>query len=160
MFGLQGGLTFGCILGFMSGLISGLQVDFKIREKPNQGTFASIKNIPAVTLVTYPFGILVSNLLALAGGGSVTLRTGLVEGLSYALVLAFLAGGGLLVVRHGVLRVLLLSQGHIPHNYAQFLKYTTERRLTQQIGGRFRFIHRELLDHFAAMEQPIRSKAK
>ena len=27
----------------------------------------------------------------------------------------------------------------------------TERRLTQQVGGSFRFIHRELLDHFAAM---------
>jgi hypothetical protein len=32
------------------------------------------------------------------------------------------------------------------------LELLTERRLTQQIGGRFRFIHRELLDHFAAME--------
>jgi NACHT domain len=39
----------------------------------------------------------------------------------------------------------------IPWNIARFLDYCTERRLLQRIGGRYRFIHRELLDHFAAM---------
>jgi hypothetical protein len=39
----------------------------------------------------------------------------------------------------------------IPWNYAQFLNYCTERRLLQRIGGRYRFIHRELLDHFARL---------
>jgi hypothetical protein len=37
----------------------------------------------------------------------------------------------------------------LPRNLAQFLTYCHERRLLQQIGGRYRFIHRELLDHFA-----------
>jgi len=37
----------------------------------------------------------------------------------------------------------------IPWNYAQFLNYCVERRLLQRIGDRYRFIHRELLDHFA-----------
>jgi membrane protein CcdC involved in cytochrome C biogenesis len=41
----------------------------------------------------------------------------------------------------------------IPWNLARFLTYCHERRLLQQIGGRYRFIHRELLDHFAAMEE-------
>jgi hypothetical protein len=36
--------------------------------------------------------------------------------------------------------------------YVRFLIYCHDRRLLQQIGGRDRFIHRELLDHFAGME--------
>lgn len=53
-------------------------------------------------------------------------------------------------MKHALLRYLLYRQGHIPYDYARFLRYTTERRLTQQVGGSFRFIYRELLDHFAA----------
>ena len=36
----------------------------------------------------------------------------------------------------------------IPWNYAQFLDYCVERRLVQRVGGRYRFLHRELLEHF------------
>ena len=46
------------------------------------------------------------------------------------------------------IRLLLCWQGKIPWNYTRFLNYCAERRLLQRIGGRYRFIHRELLDHF------------
>ena len=36
----------------------------------------------------------------------------------------------------------------IPWNYAQFLDYCVERRLVQRVGGRYRFLHRELLEYF------------
>jgi hypothetical protein len=49
--------------------------------------------------------------------------------------------------------VLTFSERVIPWDLARFLTYCHERRLLQQIGGRYRFIHRELLDHFAAMEE-------
>ncbi|MEO0888494.1 MAG: hypothetical protein AAFY54_21585, partial [Cyanobacteria bacterium J06648_10] len=52
------------------------------------------------------------------------------------------------VLKHYLLRIFLYRGGHIPFDYVRFLRYTTERRLTQQVGGSFRFIHRELLDHF------------
>jgi hypothetical protein len=40
----------------------------------------------------------------------------------------------------------------MPWRYDRFLNYCYERRLLQKIGGRYRFIHRELLEHFAGME--------
>ena len=88
-------------------------------------------------------------LTAVAGSGR-SLSQSLVEGISYALCFSLLPGQA--VIQHFTLRFVLSNrQGKAPHNYAKFLKYTTERRLTQQVGGSFRFIHRELLDHFAAM---------
>ncbi len=40
----------------------------------------------------------------------------------------------------------------MPWRYDRFLDYCHERRLLQKIGGRYRFIHRELLEHFARIE--------
>ena len=124
------------------------------RTSLNQGIFASAKNSLLTTLASYAAFTLSYWLFSLS--------TQVLEGEGYSLkgilsgsfLLALLMGlyfGGFAVIQHLVLRFLLHRQGRIPHNYAKFLKYTTERRLTQQIGGSFRFIHRELLDHFAAM---------
>ena len=40
----------------------------------------------------------------------------------------------------------------IPWNYERFLSYAADRKLLQQTGGTYRFIHRSLLEHFAGME--------
>ncbi|MCY7272686.1 MAG: hypothetical protein LH702_02795 [Phormidesmis sp. CAN_BIN44] len=40
----------------------------------------------------------------------------------------------------------------IPWNYARFLNYATDRMFLQRVGGRYRFIHKLLQDHFAKME--------
>jgi hypothetical protein len=40
----------------------------------------------------------------------------------------------------------------MPAHPARCLTYCHDRRLRPHIGGRYRFIHRELLDHFAEME--------
>ncbi len=40
----------------------------------------------------------------------------------------------------------------IPWNYDRFLSYAADRKLLQQTGGAYRFIHRSLLEHFAGME--------
>ena len=53
--------------------------------------------------------------------------------------------------RHFILRCLLYRNGSIPWNYARFLNYSTERMLLQRVGGRYRFIHRLLQEHFAAL---------
>ena len=66
--------------------------------------------------------------------------------------MGFYIGGGLAVVQHICLRIILTRHYPVPWNLARFLTYGHERRLLQQIGGRYRFIHRELLEHFAGME--------
>ncbi|HEY9853433.1 MAG TPA: hypothetical protein V6D28_28440 [Leptolyngbyaceae cyanobacterium] len=54
-------------------------------------------------------------------------------------------------IQHFVLRFILWSNGHTPWNYARFLNYATERMILQRVGGRYRFIHRLLQEHFAQM---------
>ena len=42
------------------------------------------------------------------------------------------------------------SNGSIPGNYVRFLDYAAERILLRKVGGGYTFIHRMLLDYFAA----------
>ncbi len=58
---------------------------------------------------------------------------------------------GLDVIQHYTLRVILWYRGHIPLNYIGFLNYASERVFLQKVGGGYIFIHRLLLEHFAAM---------
>ncbi|MDZ8259566.1 hypothetical protein [Nostoc sp. ChiQUE01b] len=66
-------------------------------------------------------------------------------------LLTLFYGGGFACIQHVSLRLVLWCSGYIPWNYALFLNRAAQRRLIQQIGGRYRFIHRLLLDHFANM---------
>ena len=152
LFGTISGLSIGILRGFSMGFgnfIDSLKVRLETREEPNQGILTSAKNFLSTSLyflTLYAICLFVSFLTGvnLLESSKILILIGL--------YFAFYKGGGLPIVQHFVLRFLLYCQGNIPWNYAKFLEYTTERRLTQQIGGRFRFIHRELLDHFAAME--------
>jgi hypothetical protein len=73
----------------------------------------------------------------------------LLPGIFGALLFGFVVGGGLACVQHVCLRWVLWQRGIAPWNLAQFLDYCVERRLLQRVGGTYRFLHRELLDHFA-----------
>jgi hypothetical protein len=61
--------------------------------------------------------------------------------------------GGLDVIQHYTLRVILWHRGHIPLNYIGFLNYAAERVFLQKVGGGYIFIHRLLLEHFATMAE-------
>ena len=50
---------------------------------------------------------------------------------------------------------MLWCRGVIPWHYARFLDYTTERMFLQRVGGRYRFIHDLLRDHFAATRTEV-----
>jgi predicted NACHT family NTPase len=75
----------------------------------------------------------------------------LIVGLLFG-VFRWQATGGLFCIQHFSLRLVLYFNGYIPWNYARFLDYCTERMLLQRVGGRYRFIHKLLQDHFAQME--------
>lgn len=70
--------------------------------------------------------------------------------LFWALLSAIIPGAA--VIQHFTLRFILWSRGLIPWRYSRFLDYATERMFLQRIGGRYRFIHDLLRDHFAASE--------
>ncbi len=158
LFGVLGGVLYGGLLGMLSGvlfgLVAGVLVDLmhplqsKRREQPNQGIRHSAVNALRGSLL---FSMLGSLLL----GG---LASGLTSGLGRVLIggLGGLLGGGLMyggaaVIKHYSLRLLLALLGLLPLRLVPFLEAMRERILLQRAGGHYRFIHRTLQEHIAAM---------
>jgi NACHT domain len=69
----------------------------------------------------------------------------------YIIIIAFFEGG-IGFLQHIALRLVLWQNGYAPPRYDLLLNYCTERLLLQRIGGRYRFMHKLLQDHFAAMD--------
>lgn len=74
--------------------------------------------------------------------------------LSYLIYIIFFASCEVLRpwVQHYILRRVMVWNKYYVPPYDLFLDYCTERRLLQRIGGRYRFMHKLLQDHFAAMD--------
>ncbi|MGG6265846.1 NACHT domain-containing protein [Leptolyngbya sp. AN03gr2] len=132
----------------------------QLRANPNQGIWNSMTNAFWTALFMYPLTLALLYILQelirqLAESINVrelslpTLSNLLLNGLQMSLVWGLIFGGGLVCLQHICLRFILWQSGTAPWKFAQFLNYCTERRLLQRIGGRYRFLHRELLDHFA-----------
>ncbi len=113
--------------------------DMKIRDYPNQGIWWSLASF-LIIFVLITFLDLISEQI----GINMSL-------FSSTWALFFLGCGGLICVKHFSLRFVLWQSGTIPWNFARFLNYCVERRLLLRVGGRYRFLHRELLDHFAQL---------
>ncbi len=142
----------GRFFGLFLGLIGGLKQDLKVRSRPNQGVWNSLQNALWMGAVLYT-GITVLDtgiaaIMVRSFGGAIDFLSLLLPGFSGAL-LGILVGGGIACIQHLSLRFVLWQSGIAPWNLAQFLNYCTERRLLQRVGGRYRFLHRELLNHFA-----------
>ncbi|WP_338248793.1 NACHT domain-containing protein [Dictyobacter halimunensis] len=78
------------------------------------------------------------------------LHNALYIGPSCGLLVGLLIGGWA-CIQHIVLRILLWRSQAMPRNYARFLDFATERILLRKVGGGYIFVHRLLLDYFAAM---------
>jgi hypothetical protein len=139
-------LIVGLIAALVSAIFFGLRPEImETKSVPNQGIRLSIRNAVFGGLI---FGLSVwviivqipdyAQIVSLYGG-----------------LIAWLAGvlwyGGLDVIQHYTLRLILVIQGHTPANYARFLDYAVDRIFLQKVGGGYRFIHRLLLEHFAEM---------
>jgi hypothetical protein len=120
-------------------LIAELKQELKIRSSPNQGICKSFQNAIIVTIIT----ILVLKLISIPTTGEISgflINIPLITGITF--------GGGQACLQHLSLRIVLWHSG-LPWNFAHFLNYCVERRLLLRVGGSYRFLHRELLDHFA-----------
>ncbi|MFM9264956.1 NACHT domain-containing protein [Tychonema sp. BBK16] len=143
-----------------------------IRNKPNAGILSSLNNamrfaiagaiwmgLSAFIMRQKIFYFIVSLLfnqsaitssLTFSMADTVTIVfSGMLAGLFFGLTQA-----GIACIQHFTLRLILYRNGYIPWNYASFLDYCTERGLLQRVGGRYRFIHRLVQEHFEAM--PLR----
>jgi hypothetical protein len=152
--GLLVGLCYGVIsLGF--GLVGGLTFSqVEARAVPNEGIRRSARNALFVALVV---GLFVILFVGLAFGLVFGLFEGVVLATSadmfiwqFVRLIGGLRAGGVAFLKHVALRLLLVSNGSTPWNYVRFLDHATERLLLRKVGGGYAFIHRMLLDHFAA----------
>ena len=169
--GIGVGLSYWLLLGLVRG-VSSETIGDQLRMVPNQGIHYSAFNGLVFGLVSAIIVWLVARLSdGLSSGLAAGLQYGLAVGLRYGLatgVLSSLLTGlfaalftGLLIglftgwlacLRHYILRLLLWRSGYIPWSYPQFLDYAAERILLRKVGGGYIFIHRLLLDYFAARE--------
>ena len=121
---------FGMIGGIISGIISGII----------NGLFLGISG-----LISGVFSGVFSGLIS-------GLINGIFSGLISGLILGLITGTGTCCVIHFNKRLFMYLNSYTPWNYARFLNYCTERLFLQRVGGRYRFIHKLLQDHFAQME--------
>ncbi len=149
--GLFGEIFFGLSVGVIFGLIIGqISPEPEIKIIPNQGIWFSAVN--AVIL-----GLILGWILWMIGG--LFDRYSLVTWLYYELYYGLFGGlifGGVACIQHFTLRLILHRKGYIPWNYARFLDYCTDRLFLQRVGGRYRFIHKMLQDHFTQMELEVK----
>ncbi|NEQ16004.1 MAG: hypothetical protein F6K44_20230 [Moorea sp. SIO3E2] len=164
--GVTGGLINRIIVGLIFGLVTGLSLfltgvltygligsltpeELKTRNKPNQGIKESAKNTVILSLIIFAGTFLLSVSLNLVPAENVEPIRPLIVASGMAMFFGFLVPGKP-VIQHFVLRLILWGSGSIPWDYADFLSYATERRLIKQVGGRYRFIHDLLREHFAS----------
>lgn len=170
------GLFFSLVVGLIIALILGIHgLEIENKTIPNQGIWQSAKNtslffLPSTILIFLIQGIVINNnslneafksvsneaVKSIFNGAfkPLTLNEVLILTLISGLFLGLLMGiprSGTPVIKHFILRLLLYFNGCIPWNYARFLDYCTERLFLQRVGGRYRFIHKLLQDHFAHM---------
>ena len=66
-------------------------------------------------------------------------------------LLGSLALGGMAIIKHWMLRLILIANGYLPQHLLRFLDYCVERVFLRRVGGGYIFVHRLLMEHFAAM---------
>jgi NACHT domain len=166
-YGVPAGLVFGCTASVVNQLFAGLTLkEIEKRTVPNQGIRRSGRNGLFVAMAfVMAFGMLCALLAGVFGGISgdyfggriygighglkLGLKLGLMYGIAMAPVVALGAGGAALL-KHLILRLLLKVNNSIPWDYVRFLDYAADRILLRKVGGGYMFIHRMLLEHFAA----------
>lgn len=134
-FGIGFGVVFGLIRGWTGPGIEKIAI-------PNQGIWQSARN----SLLFASIAAVVMGLAAIAVDWN-PLFWG-----SFGVLFGLGAGGGEACIKHSILRLILYYNGNIPGNYAKFLDWATERIFLQKVGGGYIFIHRLLLEHFAAID--------
>jgi hypothetical protein len=162
--GTVGGLSGGVLGALIGGLFAGLSfTPIEQKANPNEGIRRSARNALFVGFMfglssTLFFFLLFSSFSVLDIHNSWSLLSKDLIGffmiaLCFAplvgLIGALVAGGGA-CIKHLVLRMSLIANGSIPWNYVRFLDYAADRILLRKVGGGYVFLHRMLLEWFAA----------
>lgn len=124
---------------------------------PNQGISLSLRNGVMTALVASPLiAIVFFGSITLPepwGFGATTVRAGeaAVRIALVVLICAFLWYGGLAVLRHAILRLLIRVEGK-PLDLVPFLEHARRLHFLQRAGSGYLFVHRYVMEHFAEIE--------
>lgn len=148
------GLAFSAFLGVM---IATQAQEPAIRKKPNQGIWRSLLN-------SLRLGFLAGLPTMILGGfASTVMAEGWVGGVALGYLAASivfgvgLVKGGGAFVKHFALRFLLYYGKALPFFLRPWLDYCVDHLFLRRIGGGYTFVHRMLLEHFAAKyEEPTK----
>ncbi|MGB8645113.1 MAG: NACHT domain-containing protein [Anaerolineae bacterium] len=153
------GVIVGLIAFAFRGMVRGVP---DTRAIPNQGILLSLRSAALVAFITI---LLIALQVILtfeiqrafanyeATPGYLILEA-ILGSLSLAILFSTFAAlwfGGMDVIQHYALRALLARTDHAPWNYPRFLNYAADLIFLRRVGGGYLFIHRLLLEHFAAM---------
>ncbi|NDJ53787.1 MAG: protein kinase, partial [Chloroflexi bacterium] len=119
---------------------------------PNQGIFSSIKYgllMGAATSAGYFLVVFVSQIIV--HDINRALVWGVFSVMWFFWWIAFMVGLAT-ALQHLILRWMLNRDNGIPWNYAALLDHATRLILLRRVGGSYTFIHRYLLEYFAALE--------
>ena len=119
------------------------RITYRVKETkdfPNQGINFSLKNSLTLLLVLFGLSVLILGLIGL--------RYGLFLGLFFGVTVG-LNRGGLTVIKHYALRLILWRSGYTPFKFIQFLDQCARLILLKKVGGGYIFIHRMLLEYFS-----------
>jgi len=161
----------GCVSGLITGAIFGVshrQLETQTSIKPNQGIWRSLYNgirilliVGLIVWLVYDIPFLVSYRLDIARAvpylpvnfpGNQIL-TGVLVGLFIGVIFG-LVNGGIVWIKHVLLRLFIWKARVLPWNSARFLDYAAERILLRKVGGGYIFVHRLLLEYFASLATP------
>jgi NACHT domain len=126
--------------GLIFGLLTGLFTSLRIQLHPSKSIWKSLQIWTWKITIVLIFVILVFTTFHLFEYWKL--------GLFSVFVLILLVSDSEAYLQHLSLRIVLWQSG-LPWNFTRFLNYCVERRLLMRVGGSYRFLHRELLDHFA-----------
>jgi hypothetical protein len=152
IWGIEGlilGMTDSLVWGLIEGIIWGLLVpEFSHVTVSNQEIRESAVNAGIFTVIGGVAWVLLYVGALLVMGEPLEPLDLLLDGIGNGVFFGIYVGG-LACLQHVVLRLILKQSGAIPWNYAKFLDYATELGFLERQGGRYRFIHNSVLEHFA-----------
>jgi hypothetical protein len=145
----RGGIILGIVGGLFIGIGSGLQGNaVSVKRYPNEGTLRSLAHASIAWLLGgIVFGLIAVPSIALNGQFRQSLSLGSFFG-SFVGILFGLYYGGMAVIQHYALRLVLALNNLLPFRCTPFLNYAVDRIFLRKVGGSYIFVHRLLLEHF------------
>lgn len=159
-------IAYPALAGSIGLVIGGLQPRI-VRGKtvPNQGmkmsarnaliaaAFSSVVVLPTIMVALQSWLLLPENDYTQTGWESIMTSVGFTVWASFHVALWF---GALDLLKHVIIRVILVATGQTPVDLTGFLDHAVRLNLLQRVGGAWIFSHRLLLDHCAETDDLTR----